>query len=61
MVIYVILSRVRTIQGLFLMEKIEENHEKYIMRSDVQRVMIRFRKIQLETIKRLDAARTTKK
>ena len=58
--LYVILSRVRTIHGLFLMEQIEKNHTKYVMRSDVQREMTRLRKIQLETIKRLDAARTSK-
>ena len=58
--LYVILSRVRTIQGLFLVEKIKENHMEYIMRSDVQREMTRLRKIQLETIKRLDAAKSPK-
>jgi hypothetical protein len=59
--LYVLLSRVRTIQGLFLMGKIEKNHAKYIMRSDVQREMNRLRKIQMETIKRLDAAKSSKK
>ena len=55
--LYVI--RVRTIQGLFLMGKIEENNTKYIMRSEVQREMTRLRKIRLETMKRLDAARSS--
>lgn len=43
--LYVILSRVKTIEGLFLMGKIEQNPAKYIARTDVQREMARLRTI----------------
>lgn len=54
--LYVILSRVRTLQGLFLMEKIEQDPAKYKLRTDVQTEMFRLRKIQAITMARLLAA-----
>jgi hypothetical protein len=39
--LYVILSRVKTIEGLFLMENIEKNTTKYNARNDVKRKMNR--------------------
>ena len=51
--LYVILSRVKTIEGLFLMEKIEQDPSKYKLRSDVQKEMTRLREIQSHTIVKL--------
>ena len=56
--LYVILSRVKTIEGLFLMENIEKNPTKYSARNDVKREMNRLRAINLQTIQRLQAAQT---
>jgi hypothetical protein len=56
--LYVILSRVKTIEGLFLMENIEKNTTKYNARNDVKRKMNRLRAINLQTIQRLQAAQT---
>ncbi len=58
--LYVILSRVKTIEGLFLMENIEQNPTKYNARNDVQREMNRLRAINLQTIQRLQAAKEEK-
>ena len=54
--LYVVLSRVRTVDGLFLMEKIEQDPTKYILRSDVVKEMDRLRKIETKTIERINAA-----
>ena len=54
--LYVVLSRVRTVDGLFLMEKIEQDPSKYILRSDVVKEMDRLRKIETKTIERINAA-----
>jgi hypothetical protein len=51
--LYVILFRVKTIEGLFLMENIEQNPAKYIARTEVQREMQRLRTINLQTVQRL--------
>ncbi|EFX68957.1 hypothetical protein DAPPUDRAFT_259323 [Daphnia pulex] len=56
--LYVILSRVKTIEELFLMENIEKNPTKYSTRNDVKREMNRLRAINLQTIQRLQAAQT---
>jgi hypothetical protein len=44
---------VKTIEGLFLMENIEQNPAKYIARTEVQREMQRLRTINLQTVQRL--------
>ena len=54
--LYVILSRVKTIEGLFLMEKIEQCPSKYIARQDVMREMNRLRAINKTTSERLQSA-----
>ena len=54
--LYVILSRVKTIEGLFLMEKIEQCPSKYIARQDVMREMNRLRAINKKTSERLQSA-----
>jgi len=54
--LYVVLSRVKTIEGLFLMEKIEEDPNKYKIRADVLKEMARLRKIQVETIAKITYA-----
>ena len=54
--LYVVLSRVRTVDGLFLMEEIEQDPTKYILRSDVVKEMDRLRKIETKTIERINAA-----
>lgn len=42
--LYVILSRVRTLEGFFVMEKIDEDPSKYLLRIDVQEEMERLQK-----------------
>ena len=54
--LYVVLSRVRTVNGLYLMEQIEQDPAKYIIRTDVVKEMDRLRKIESKTIDRITAA-----
>lgn len=51
--IYVILSRVRTLNGLFLLTKLEEDVQKYLPRKNVMREMNRLRRIEKSTITRI--------
>ena len=54
--LYVVLSRVRTVNGLYLMEQIEQDPAKYIIRTDVVKEMDRLRKIESKTIDRITEA-----
>ncbi len=51
--IYVILSRVRTLKGLFLLTKLEEDYRKYLPRKNVMKEMSRLRRIEKSTIARI--------
>ena len=53
---YVNMSRVTSLNGLYLMEKIEEDPEKYIPRYDVEKEMKRLQKIENQTLARLESA-----
>ena len=54
---YVIFSRVTSLDGLYLMQKIEEDSTKYIPRYDVEDEMKRLRAIEQQTIARLSLAK----
>jgi hypothetical protein len=51
--LYVVLSRVRRLQGLFLLEPLESDPRKYKPRRDVMDEMTRFRCLQDSTLRRL--------
>jgi hypothetical protein len=51
--IYVILSRVRTLSGLFLLVKLCSDVTKYKPRLNVMREMSRLREIEIRTLIRL--------
>ena len=51
--IYVVLSRVRKLEGLFLLTKLEEDPRKYLPRKNVMKEMDRLRIIERSTIARI--------
>ena len=53
--LYVILSRVRTLKGLFTLVKLDSNMSKYKPRLDVMQEMDRLEKIEVETLKQLNS------
>ncbi|KAK4003752.1 hypothetical protein OUZ56_005507 [Daphnia magna] len=53
--IYVILSRVRTVNNLFLLTPLEEDLKKYKPRTDVMTEMNRLRLIEIATLARLES------
>ena len=55
--LYVVLSRVRHLQGLFLLEPVESDPRKYKPRRDVIDEMTRFRLLQDKTQQRIDHLR----
>lgn len=55
--LYVILSRVRTLKGLFTLVKLDSNMSKYKPRLDVMQEMDRLEKIEVETLKQLNSSK----
>ena len=51
--IYVVLSRLRSIEGLFLLNPLETNIQKYKPRKELENEMKRLSKIQERTMSRL--------
>ena len=54
--LYVVLSRVRTLAGLFTLVKLESNPKRYMPRLDVMAEMKRLNKIEICTVQRLNLA-----
>lgn len=56
--LYVVLSRVSSINGFFTLTRIPEDPRFYKPRLDVKKEMVRLREIELKTVKRLELANT---